>query len=92
MVNARKNEKTQLFGNKTGTIESRYDKIIPLLEARGAGARAFRLTDQSSYRVTKKKVPWNAASSTFDASSPAADRHKPFGEPERKKPRKKLLL
>ena len=83
MLNA-KTEKTLLFRNKTGTIESRYDNIIPLLEARGAGTREFRLMDQSSYRASKKKVPWNAASNTFDASSPAADRHKPFGEPERK--------
>ena len=90
MVNARKTKKHSYLGIKREQSSRDTTRLYRCWKQEGAGARAFRLTDQSSYRVTKKKVPWNAANSTFDASSPAADRHKPFGEPERKKSRKKL--
>ncbi len=85
-----KEKEPSTFGSQvTTTIESRYDKIIPLLEARGAGAREFRLENAKNIKRSPKKVPWNSASGEFDASSPAQDRNLPFGEPAYNKKRRK---
>ena len=86
----RKGKEPSRFGfDASTTIESRYDKIIPLLEARGAGAREFRLESGTQLKKSPKKIPWNSIGGEFDASSPASDRNRPFGEPEYKKKRKK---
>ena len=71
----------------TASINSRYASIIPLLEARGAGARETRDIVASPKR---KKIPWKGTKSGFDASSPAHEtvrggRRDVFGEPRRPK-------
>jgi len=71
----------------TASINSRYASIIPLLEARGAGARETRDIVPSPKR---KKIPWKGTKGGFDASSPAHEtvrggRRDVFGEPRRPK-------
>jgi hypothetical protein len=81
-------KKSLTHARSTASIDSRYENIIPLLEARGAGARDFKLSKTAERASPKKKIPWSTGSETFDASSPAGERQSLFGEPPRQKRKK----